>query len=75
VEERVPKGPRGERRPADTVACAIMVAKIATGEIEEHPKKPSGRVRSGIAGARARAEKLTGPERRDIAKRAAARWR
>lgn len=53
-----------------------MVAKIATGEIEEEIKKPSGKVRSGIAGAKARAEKLTAPERRDIAKRAAAvRWK
>jgi hypothetical protein len=52
-----------------------MVAKIATGEIEEEVKEPSGKVRSGKAGAKARAEKLTSDERRDIAKRAAgARW-
>ena len=31
----MPKGPRGEKRPADVVGCAVMVAKIATGEIEE----------------------------------------
>lgn len=53
-----------------------MVARIATGEIEEELKNPSGKVRSGRAGAKARAEKLTVDERRDIAKRAAAaRWR
>jgi hypothetical protein len=75
-EWRVPKGPRGERRPADTVGCAVMVAKIATGELEEELKEPSGKVRSGRAGAKARAETLTAAERRDIAKRAAAvRWR
>jgi hypothetical protein len=52
-----------------------MVAKIATGEIEEELKTPSGKVRSGKAGAKARAEKLTEAERRDIAKRAAQhRW-
>jgi hypothetical protein len=53
-----------------------MVAKIATGEIEEEAKPPSGKVRSGIAGAKARAESLTSGERQGIAKRAAAaRWR
>jgi hypothetical protein len=54
-----------------------MVAKIATGEIEEEVDQRSvGKVRSGKAGAKARADKLTASERRDIAKRAAAaRWR
>jgi hypothetical protein len=53
-----------------------MVAKIATGEIEEHTKAPSGRVRSGKAGAAARAKSLTAEERQAIAKKAAAaRWR
>jgi hypothetical protein len=52
-----------------------MVAKIATGEIEEEPKRPSGKVRSGIAGAKARAESLTSGERHNIARKAAAaRW-
>lgn len=31
----MPRGPRGEKRPADVIGTAIMVAKIATGEIEE----------------------------------------
>ena len=31
----VPTGPKGEKRPADLIGAAIMVAKIATGEIEE----------------------------------------
>lgn len=33
----MPKGPRGEKRPADAIGRAIMVAKIATGEIEDNP--------------------------------------
>lgn len=75
-EKCVPKGPRGEQRPADTIGCAVMVAKIATGEIEEDLKSPSGRVRSGKAGAAARAKSLTAEERQAIARRAAgARWR
>jgi hypothetical protein len=31
----MPKGARGEKRPADVIGAAVMVAKIATGEIEE----------------------------------------
>jgi hypothetical protein len=53
-----------------------MVAKIATGEIEEELQKKSGRTRSGRAGAKARADKLTEAERKSIAKKAAAaRWK
>jgi len=71
----MPKGPQGQKRPADTVQAAIMVAKIATGEIEEKLKEPSGKVRSGKAGGAARAEKLTAEERTEIAKKAAGkRW-
>ena len=63
------KGPRGEKRPADLIGMSVMVAKIATGEIEDNQK--SGRVRSGKAGAKARAEKLTSEERSEIARKAA----
>jgi hypothetical protein len=71
----MPRGPQGERRPADTVAASIMVAKIATGEIEEKFKAPSGKVRSGQAGGKARAAKMTAAERSAVAKKAAAkRW-
>ena len=31
----MPKGPKGEKRPADVVGNAVKVAKIATGEEEE----------------------------------------
>jgi hypothetical protein len=31
----MPKGPQGQKRPADTVANAIRVAKILTGQIEK----------------------------------------
>lgn len=72
----MPRGPRGEKRPADVIGAAIMVAKIATGEIEEKLEPKSGRTRSGHAGAKARAEKLSREERREIAKKAAsARWK
>ena len=31
----MPKGPNKEKRPADVVGAAVMVGKIATGEITE----------------------------------------
>ena len=72
----MPKGPQGQQRPADAIGCAVRVAQIATGEIEESLLQKSGRVRSGYAGAKARAESLTSDERRNIAKKAAAaRWK
>lgn len=71
----MPRGPRGELRPADVIGCAVTVARIATGEIEETLKEPSGKVRSGRAGAEARAQKLSQEQRSAIAKKAAAgRW-
>jgi len=33
----MPKGPQGQKRPGDVIGAAIMVAKIATGKIEEKP--------------------------------------
>jgi hypothetical protein len=30
----MPRGPKGERRPADVIGAAIMVGRIATGEIK-----------------------------------------
>ncbi len=72
----MPKGPQGQERPADLVACAVKVMQLATGELEEELHEPSGKVRSGHAGASARNAKLTGIERTTIAKKAAAaRWR
>lgn len=71
----MPKGPKGERRPADVVGCAVAVAKIATGEIEEETYAAPGRKKSGRAGAAARKKVLTAEQRRKIAKKAAAaRW-
>lgn len=68
-------GPKGEERPADTIGCAVVVAKIATGEIDEILPERSGRVRSGLAGAKARAESLTDDRRQEIARLAAeTRW-
>lgn len=72
----MPKGPHGELRPADTNTCAVLVGRIATGEVEDACSAPSGRSRSGMAGAEARAKKLTKEQRTKIAQTAAAaRWK
>jgi len=69
----MPKGPKGQKRPADSVGMSVMVAKIATGEVED--TRSSGRRNSGIAGAKARAAALSAAERKRIATAAAeARW-
>ena len=68
----MPRGPNGEKRPADVVGCAVTVAKIATGEIEEDlPKNRDIKVNGG----KARADSMTLEERSELAKTAAkARW-
>ena len=68
----MPRGPNGEKRPRDTVGCAVHVMKIATGEIEEDlPKNREGKVNGG----KARTEGMTPEERKALAeKAAAARW-
>jgi hypothetical protein len=33
----MPTGPKGQKRPADEIGAAMMVGKIATGEIEDLP--------------------------------------
>ena len=71
----VPRGPKGEKRPADVIGAAIMVAKIATGEIEDTTSPVPGRAKGGKIGGKRRAEKLSPDERRQIAKKASgARW-
>jgi hypothetical protein len=34
-EDTMPKGPNGEKRPANAVGLAVLIGKIATGEVEE----------------------------------------
>jgi hypothetical protein len=39
----MPKGPRGERRPADVIGNAVHVMRIATGEIEDDTPADDGK--------------------------------
>jgi hypothetical protein len=72
----MPKGPKGQKRPADVIGAAVIVARIATGEIEDDADatKDSHR-RAGKQGGAARAAVLPPEARSKIAKGAAAkRW-
>ena len=71
----MPKGPNGEKRPADVVGCAVTVMRIATGEEEETGYKQPGKRKGGKAGGKARATELTAKQKSDIAREGAtARW-
>lgn len=73
------KGPRGEKRPADVNARAVMIAKIATGEIEDittDEGKNAAAVALGRMGGKARAASLGKRKRAEIARKAAKeRWK
>ncbi len=80
----MPKGPKGEKRPADVIGTAVKVARIATGEIEEEaeaaPSKDSAAAelgrKGGLKGGKARWANLTPEQRSEAASLAAqARWR
>ncbi len=79
--DSMPRGPKGEKRPADVIANAIKVARIATGEEPDEIErtddgKDKAAVSLGRRGGKARAEKMTAERRAEIAKKAAAgRWK
>jgi hypothetical protein len=74
----MPKGPKGEKRPADVVSNAVKIARIATGEDEEEltdDGKDKAAVSLGRKGGKARAEGMTPARRSQIARKAAKkRW-
>jgi hypothetical protein len=71
----MPRRPKGEKRPADVIGVAVMVAKIATGEIVDDGGKAPNRAKGGKAGAKVRAAKLSASRRSEIAQKAAIlRW-
>ncbi len=72
----LPKGPRGEKRPADVIGNAVKVMRIATGE-EPDDRDPAASAAAtlGKLGGAARARNLTAEQRAAIAKKAASkRW-
>lgn len=72
----MPKGPQGQKRPADAIGLAVLIGKIATGEIEDVVTPEDHRSKGGKRGGAARAAALTPEQRSDIAQiAAAARWK
>jgi hypothetical protein len=75
----MPRGPKGEKRPADAIGNAVMIGRIATGEIDDlttEDGKNAAAVALGRMGGKARAEGMTAKRRKEIAKKAAAtRWK
>lgn len=73
----MPKGPQGQKRPADLIGNAVLIGKIAIGEVEDTGDDPTKahHSRGGKKGGAARAAALTPEQRSEIAKKAAAkRW-
>ncbi len=71
----MPKGPRGEKRPADVIGNAVKVMRLATGEETEELAPLSPGAALGKLGGAARARSLTPEQRAEQAKKAAkARW-
>jgi hypothetical protein len=78
----VPRGPKGEKRPADVIGNAVKVMRIATGEepedygaAESEGKDPAA-VALGRKGGKARAAGMSAKKRKEIAQKAdAARWK
>ena len=72
----MPKGPNGQKRPADAIGLAVLVGKIATGEVDDTPDDTkSAAAQLGSLGGKKRAANMTPERRKEIAKAAAAkRW-
>ncbi len=70
----MPRGPKGEKRPADVIGNAVHVMRIATGEEEDSVTAEHAR-NAGLKGAKVRSASLAPERRAAIAKKAAkARW-
>ena len=71
----MPRGPKGEKRPADVIGNAVKVMRIATGEEVENQEVISPKARAGQLGGKARLAKLSRAERVELAKKGAdQRW-
>lgn len=72
----MPKGPNGQKRPADAIGLAVLIGKIATGEVKDtRDDVASAAAQMGKLGGKARAAAMTPERRREIAKKAAEkRW-
>ncbi len=74
----MPKGPNGQKRPADANQLAKFIADLATGdaaEVDPNEGKDPAAVALGRKGGKSRASSMAPDRRAEIAKKAAiARW-
>jgi hypothetical protein len=73
----MPKGPQGQKRPADVIGNAVRVMQIATGEVAEDAPEPGKEYarKGGLIGGPKRAAKLSKKQRSEIASKGArVRW-
>ena len=75
----MPRGPKGQKRPADVIGNAVKVMRIATGEEDDFPAddgKDKAAQSLGQRGGKARAKALSKKRRVEIARKAASsRWK
>ena len=75
----MPKGRKGQKRPADVVSNAVHIMKVLTGEADDVAPADDGKDPAakalGAKGGAARAKAMTPERRAEIARAAAAkRW-
>lgn len=70
----MPKGPQGQKRKADVIGNAVLIGRIATGEVQDTKRDPGTEAnrKGGLKGGKARAKALSPGKRTEIAKKGAA---
>jgi hypothetical protein len=78
----MPRGPKGEKRPANVNKNAVLIARIATGEAADNAPtlesegKNAAAVALGRMDGKARAESMSAKRRKEIARKVAkSRWK
>jgi hypothetical protein len=63
----MPKGPQGQKRPADAIGAAVLVGRIATGEApDDADASKEHHRRGGKAGGKARADVCIGAKKSPV---------
>jgi hypothetical protein len=79
IAKHMPKGPKGQKRPADVISNAVHVMRIATGDTTDRitdDGKNAAAVALGRKGGLARAKSISKAQRVRIARAgAAALWK
>jgi hypothetical protein len=78
-KKKMPKGPKGQKRPADVIGGTVKLVCIATGQQQDDFPADDGKDKAaqslGQRGGKARAKSLNAKRRTEIARNAAAkRW-